>query len=412
VRAAGRRRKKYTVPVTKRWILLLLVIALGGWTASEWWFVKRYTSFVVNGYDAHTAPVEWFEPRYPLKHGAGPVLPATPEPTIPPMLLAEIEQYADAQDSMALIVVRHGKIELERYWPGYDRDTLFNPQSMSKTVLGMAVGIAIADGAIESVDDPIGDYLDEWRDDARGAITVRNLLNMSGGLAQIAPDYSPVPWSGGVRQHFGTDFDGPILELPLVDPPGTKFDYNNNENNLLGLVLERATGQNYQDFVGERIWRPADLGPAFMYLEEPGGSVMKSCCIMSRPVDWTKLGLLILNDGRLGDRQILPPGWAREMVQPAATWAGYGYQVWRDVLDQSGGKPTPQTWWASEGFATDDVVQFLGHGYQHVWVIPHLDLVVVRANRVWPQEPWDQSWIPNRLIRGLGAAEGSETAAL
>lgn len=149
-----------------------------------------------------------------------------------------------------------------------------------------------------------------------------------------------------------------------------------------------------------------------MYLEEPGGSVMKSCCILSRPVDWTKLGLLILNDGRLGDRQILPSGWAREMVQPAATWAGYGSQIWRDVLDQSGGKPTPQTWWASEGFATDDVVQFLGHGYQHVWVIPHLDMVVVRANRVWPEAPWDQSWIPNRLIRGLGAAEDSETATL
>ncbi len=314
---------------------------------------------------------------------------------------------------MALIVVRHGKIELERYWPGYGRDTLFNPQSMSKTVLGMAIGIAIADGAIGSVDDPIGNYLAEWREDPRGAITVRNLLNMSGGLAQIAPDYKPVPWSGGVRQHFGSDFDGPILELPLVDPPGTKFDYNNNENNLLGLVLERATGQPYQDFVGERIWQPADLGPAFMYLEEPGGSVMKSCCILSRPVDWTRLGLLMLNDGRLDDRQILPPGWAGEMVRPAVTWDGYGYQIWRDVLDQSGGNPpTPQTWWASEEFASDDVVQFLGHGYQHVWVIPHLDTVVVRANRVWPEEPWDQSWIPNRLIRGLEAAEGSDTRRL
>jgi CubicO group peptidase (beta-lactamase class C family) len=196
-----------------------------------------------------------------------------------------------------------------------------------------------------------------------------------------------------------------------VDPPGTKFDYNNNENNLLGLVLERATGQAYQDFLGERIWRPADLGSAFMYLDRPGGNVMKSCCILSRPIDWTKLGLLILNDGRLGERQILPAGWAREMVQPAPTWSGYGYQIWRDVLDLSGGNPTPRTWWASEGFATDDVVQFLGHGYQHVWVIPHLDAVIVRANRVWPQAPWDQSRIPNLLIRGLDAAESQQAAA-
>jgi CubicO group peptidase (beta-lactamase class C family) len=305
---------------------------------------------------------------------------------------------------MALIVVRHGRIELERYWPGYDRDTLFNPQSMSKTVVAMAVGIAIADGAIGTVDDPIGRYLDEWRNDPRGAITVRNLLNMSGGLAQIAPDYRPVPWSGGVRQHFGTDFNGPILGLALVDPPGTRFDYNNNENNLLGLVLERATGQRYQDYLGERIWRPAGLGPAFMYLDQPGGNVMKSCCILSRPVDWAKLGLLMLTDGRLQGRQILPPGWAREMVGPAPTWDGYGYQIWRDVLDLGGGEPTPKSWWAAEGFASDDVVHFSGHGFQHVWVIPHLDMVVVRANREWPREPWDQSRIPNLLIRGLAPA--------
>jgi CubicO group peptidase (beta-lactamase class C family) len=387
-----------------RWLLMVAVAALLAWSSSEWLFLKRYSSFVLNGYDAHTAPIDWYEPLYPLVHGTGRPLPALAQPTIPISLLADIEAYAEAQDSMALIVVRNGKVELERYWPGHDRESLFNPQSMSKTVLAMAVGIALADGSIESVDTPIGRYLDAWRDDPRGEITVRNLLQMSGGLAQISADYRPVPWSRGVWQHFGTDFDGPILDLELVDAPGTRFDYNNNENNLLGLILERATGQAYQDFVGERLWRPADLGPAFMYLEAPGGSVMKSCCILSRPVDWAKLGLLILNDGRLGDEQLLPAGWVREMVQPAATWDGYGYQIWRGVLDQSGGNPTPQTWWAAEGFASDDVVHFLGHGYQHVWVIPHLDLVVVRANRVWPREPWDQTRIPNMLIRGLEEA--------
>lgn len=388
------------------WSLLLLAAMLVAWVAGDGLFLKRYLSFVVNGYDAHVAPIDWYEPVFPLAHGEGAGLPVAATPTIPRELLAAVERYADEQHSMALIVVRHGRIELERYWPGYDRDSLFNPQSMSKTVLGMAVGLAVADGAIASLDDPIGLYLEEWRDDPRGAMTVRNLLNMSGGLAQIAPDYSPVPWSPAVRQHFGTDFDGPILELSLVDKPGTKFDYNNNENNLLGLVLERATGQAYQEFIGERIWRPADLGPAFMYQEAPGGSVMKSCCILSRPADWARLGLLLLNDGRLGDRQILPPGWARQMVRPAPTWRGYGLQIWLDVYDTSDGQPpTNQTWWASEGFASDDTVQFLGYGFQHVWVIPHLDAVIVRASRVWPPAPWDQSRIPNILIRGMAPAD-------
>jgi CubicO group peptidase (beta-lactamase class C family) len=391
-----------------RWLLLVILFALSGWIASDWLFLKRYMSFVVNGYDAHVAPVDWYEPVFALAHGSGSVLPVATETTLPAALVDEVLQYADEQKSMALIVIRNGKIELERYWPGYDRDSLFNPQSMSKTVLAMAAGLAIADGAIQSVDDPIGTYLEEWRDDPRGEITIRNLLNMSGGLAQIAPDYSPVPWSDAVRQHFGTDFDGPIFELALADSPGTRFDYNNNENNLLGVVIERATGQSYQDFIGERIWRAADLGPAFMYQEAPGGSVMKSCCILSRPIDWAKLGLLVLNDGRLGEQQILPPGWAREMVQPSATWSGYGYQIWRDPYDTTLGQPpTSQTWWSTEDFAAEDVVQFLGYGFQHVWVIPSLDMVVVRATRVWPDEPWDQSKIPNLLIRGMESAETS-----
>jgi CubicO group peptidase (beta-lactamase class C family) len=144
-----------------------------------------------------------------------------------------------------------------------------------------------------------------------------------------------------------------------------------------------------------------------MYLDRPDGNVMTSCCIMSRPIDWTKLGLLLLTDGRYGDRQVLPPGWVAQMTTPAPTFDGYGLQIWLEVgLDGSASEQpaSPQAWWASETFASEDVVHFLGFGFQHVWVIPSLDMVVVRANRVWPDEPWDQSRIPNLLIRGLRSA--------
>ncbi len=390
-------------------ILVPLSLAVAGfWIADNWLFLKRYGSFIVNGYDPHVTPLDWFEPVYPLAHGSGSVLPAADARTIPRRVLDDVLAYAEAQRSMALIIVRHGRIELEKYWGKYGRESLFNPQSMSKTVLAMATGIALAEGYIDSLDDPVADYLDEWRGDPRGAITVRNLLTMSGGLAQISEDYRPVPWSKGVWQHFGDDFNTPILELALADPPGSRFDYNNNENNLLGMVIERATGSPYQDYIGAKIWAPLDLAPAFMYLDRPGGNVMKSCCILSRPIDWAKLGLLLLDDGRYADRQILPPGWAAQMTAPAPTFAGYGFQIWREVgLDGSASErpDNPQIWWASERFASEDVVHFLGHGFQHVWVIPSLDVVAVRATRVWPEEPWDQSRIPNLLIRGLAPVD-------
>lgn len=384
---------------------LLLLLAAGWWLRAEWLFIERYGSYLLGGYDAHTVPVDWFEPRAPLAHGDGWVPEPAAPPTIPRTLLDEVVAYADAQDSMALIVLRHGRLELEHYGPGYTRESLFNPQSMAKTLVAMAVGIALADGAFTSLDDPIGRYLDEWRDDPRGSITVRNLLQMSGGLEQISTDYRPVPWSRAVWQHFGTDFNAPILRLRLVDPPGTRFDYNNNENNLLGLLLERATGEPYQDYLGRRLWQPAGRAPAWMYLDRPGGNVMKSCCVFSRPVDWAVLGQLLLDDGRLRGRQILPPGWAAEMRRPADSWPGYGYQLWLTTLLDGKTSPEPppsvQAWWASEPFASDDVFQLAGHGFQHTWVIPSLDLVVLRASRTWPPAPWDQAKIPNLLIRGL-----------
>ena len=338
-------------------LVAAIVIVIGYWAASNRLFVNRYLSFIANGYDAHTVPVDWFEPRHPVAGGSGGALPPVDpaQRSIPAGLIAEVLDYAEQQDSMALIIVRHGRIEAEAYWGANQRDTLFNPQSMSKTVLAMLVGIAIEDGAIRSIDDPIGDYLDEWREDPRGRITIHNLLQMSGGLAQISESYTPVPWSKGVRQHFGMDFNHWILQLELVDRPGSKWDYNNNENNLLGLVLERATGTPYPVYLSEKLWRALDLAAASMYLDQPGGSVMKSCCIMSRPIDWTRLGLLILNKGRYGERQILPDGWVEQMITPSENFAGYGYQIWLGSASLGGtAQLTPpasvQSYWASEGY--------------------------------------------------------------
>jgi len=390
-----------------RLLLWLLVLGAGAWLIDNRLFVKRYVSFVAAGYDPQTAPVAWYEPQYPLRHGAGSTLPAAPpaERTIPAAAISQAVAYAEAQDSLALIIARHGRIELERYWDGADRETLFNPQSMSKTVGAMLTGIALAEGAIESLDTPVERYLPEWRGDPRGRMTIRHLLTMSGGLAQIATDYRPVLWSRGTWQHFGTDFNGPILQLPLADPPGTRFEYNNNENNLLGLVLERATGTAYPEYLADKLWIPLDLGPAFMYADRPGGSVMKSCCILSRPIDWLTLGQLVLDEGWHAGRQVLPAGWVEQMLTPAATFPGYGFQIWLTVgiTGQSSTSPPASTraWWASEPYATDRIAVFLGFGFQHVWVIPELELVIVRANRVWPREPWDQARIPNLLIRAL-----------
>ncbi len=378
-------------------------------------FHERFESFRDAGYDPLTVPVDWFRPIEPVP-GAGPepllerpVAPAAR--TVSATALTAAAAYAASQDSMALLVWHAGHLQLERYWNGADRNSRFNPQSMSKTVLAMMVGIAIRDGHLESEDLPVSRWLPEWADDARGAITLKQLLQMSAGLAQITDSYEVRLDNPGVIQHFGTDFAGPMLGLPLVTLPGASWDYNNNQSNLLGLVLTRATGRRYADYLSTALWQPLGLSDAALYLDRPGGLPMFSCCILSRPVDWLKLGILVLHGGAWDGKQVLPAGWVEKMLTGSPANAGYGYQIWLGDYAVSAVRPEPtypNQPWSSESFLDKGTMVFRGYGYQRVWLLPSRCLVVVRAGQSWPAD-WDNAAIPNTIFRGT--PEGScETA--
>lgn len=387
-------------------LLLTAVASADHPMLSDELFQARFESFKALGYDPLTAPVEWFRPTE-IVPGIGSVpemeIPLPPEErTVSSSALKAASAWAEAQNSTALLVYHKGRLQYEHYWQSQGRESLFNPQSMSKTVLGMMVGIAIRDGHIHSVNDTVGAYLVEWADDPRGLITIRQLLQMSAGLAQISTSYELTLDNPAVFQNFGTDFIGPILALPLADPPGSKWDYNNNEANLLGVILERASGRRYAEYLSEAIWSPLGLADAQLYMDKPGGEPMFSCCILSRPIDWSQLGILFLQEGNAGGRQIVPAQWVREMQQPAQTNPGYGYQVWLGnaslALTPTAGSP-PDPHYASEPFADPATVIFNGYGYQRVWLMPAKDLVIVRAGKSWPVD-WDNTVIPNIIFRG------------
>ena len=369
-------------------------------------FVERFESFRDAGYDPLTTPVEWYRPTETVRGAT--VVPRVPDTVSPAMrtlsstALEAAAAYADTQNSTALLVWHDGALQFERYWRGAGRESFFNPQSMAKSLLGMVVGIAIADGHIDSVDDPVGKYIAEWRNDPRGRITIEQLLQMSSGLAQISDSYDISLDNPAVYQHFGTDFIAPILELPQADPPGSRWDYNNNETNLLGAIVERATGERYADYLSRKLWQPLGLADARLYLDREGGTPMVSCCVLSRPLDWLRLGILFLNDGRHEGRQLVPADWIAAMQTPAATNAGYGYQVWLGDHAVAPERPLPtyaNQPFSSEPYLDPDTVVFRGFGYQRVWILPTKRLVIVRAGASWPPD-WDNTVIPNTIYRG------------
>lgn len=370
-------------------------------------FERRWESFSAGGYEPLTIPVDWYDPVAPVAGDERPFETIAPEQAgISPTALEAAAAWAKEQNSTALIVARDGKIVFERYWQGTGRDTRFNPQSMSKSVLAMLVGTAIERGEIATVDTPMGSYLDEWASDPRGAITIRQMLWMASGLEQgdEGHGYRVTPENPIVRHSLGSDFTRRLLTLDKVGSAGETFDYSNQVNQLLGMVLERATGRDYEKLLSERLWRPLGLRNASMPLDRPGGMVFSSCCILSRPVDWVRIGGLFLTGGKAGDASIVPQTWLDEMRRPSPGYAGYGYQLWIGDQTVGGERPpgVPLVPWQSEPFASRDLVLFHGHGGQRTYVMPDRGLVIVRAARDWPAA-WDDAVLPNVIWRGTKA---------
>jgi len=385
------------------WTILGVVIAGSVFAFLELKFLTRYISHTG---DPLTVPISWFDPVEVVKgNKRDDIAPARQnELTIPGNVADEVTSYAEAQQSQGLIVMHNGAIQIEEYWGGADRDTLFNPQSMSKTVLAMLLGVAIEEGHIESVDDPIGKYVEEWKHDNRGSATIRQALWMAAGLEQMSTSYDINLFNRGVWYNFGDDFNAMILDLRQVTPPGSRFEYNNEETNLLGLVIERATGQRYASYLSEKLWRPMELENAGMYLDRESGSVMKSCCIFSRPYDWVKLGQLVINRGVHNGTQIVPATWIDEMIHPSLNVEYYGYQIWlgSDYITLDGNRLTESNDYRAspERYLVDDMIVFNGYGQQRVWVSPSQNLVIVRATKRWANL-WIETKIPNAILKVL-----------
>ena len=368
---------------------------------SERHFLKRYLSYTG---DPLTVPLSWYGP---IENVAGQKddnlqIASGDTLTIKKAALDRVSTFAKSESALSLIVIHQGIIQHEEYWEDEDRSVRFNPQSMSKTVLAMLTGIAISEGHIESVDDEIGKYISEWKDDNLGSITIRQALQMSAGLEQMANSLDVSIFNRAVRHHFGTKFDEMALELKQVDPPGVKYEYNNEVTNILGIVLERSTRMRYAEYLSSRIWKPLGLDDASMYLDREGGSVMKSCCILSRPYDWAKLGLLFLNEGEYKGKKIVPSEWMKEMIIPSPNSDYYGYQIWLGssyiplkpmslIYDKDDNPPL---------YLADDMITFAGFGGQRVWISPKNELIVVYATKKW-SNAWDEAKVPNIILQSL-----------
>lgn len=264
-------------------------------------------------------------------------------------------------DVTGIVVVRRNGLAYERYFGDeYGQNDPVNIRSITKSITGALVGMAIGDGHF-ALDTPIGEIIPELiptgADPLTPSITIESLLTMSSGWAwDIGSD-----WQTLIASENWVEM---TLSLPVVYEQGTVYAYNTGGSHLLGVIVQQVVGEPLDEFADRRLWTPLGIErPEWM--RSPQGDVNGGSGLELTPRDLARFGLLSLRDGEWGDRTIVPAGWFPESTRfhlqgDSTGYAGYGYQWW--VVDYESG------FHAYFG---------LGFGSNYLYVVPALDLVVV-----------------------------------
>ena len=359
-------------------------------------------------------PQTWYNPMILVDGGISqPFFPSADpgEPaTIDPDAVAAAAAYAMERDTQAFMIYHRGKIRHAEYMEGFHESSPISSHSWVKTLHGILAGFAVADGDIGSLDDPVEKYIEEWKGDPRGQITVRQVLLNTTGLELPFGDRRGglQPYSKMMQLVEGTDIYGTVLSFGLAEEPGTTFAHNNPNTQLAGMILHRATGRNFAHYLGEKLWRPMGGQRGAMRLDGVDGNVISYCCFLAAPSDWIRVAHLLMNDGRLPDgSQLLPDGWVDEMLTGSEPNPNYGFQIWTDTVyverrPYFPSMPPQFGNYHSEPFEIDDLFYLDGGGKVRVWISPKLDLIVLRMGYTPPRDKgFDEAYIPNLIIRGI-----------
>ncbi|MFO1162514.1 MAG: serine hydrolase [Reyranellaceae bacterium] len=290
----------------------------------------------------------------------------------------DVASFMDRNVIAGLLVIRHGKVVLERYGLGLQEHERWSTMSMVKSMTAMLVGAAVRDGALSSIDEPATRHLPELRDSAYEGVTLRHLMTMSSG-ARWNEDYTDR--TSDVNRYSKSLADkvpGGVLalmaSLPRAHPPGSTFLYNSGDTYLLGAALTRAIGQPLADYMSRKVWQPAGMEcDAFYTLESDGGQEIGGSRAGMVLRDLGRFALFVLNDGMIGGARVLPEGWVDAAVTPAFSVDAptvpdithYGY-----------------SWWLGDG-----VMAALGHAGQRIDIFRREGLIVVTL-AAFPQPPY------------------------
>lgn len=269
-------------------------------------------------------------------------------------------------ETVAFAVIKNDSLAHEQYWDGFGPDSHTNSFSMAKTIVSILTGIAIDEGKIKSVDQSIGDFLPDYKEGEKAKITIKHLLTMSSGI-NFDEDYkNPFAYPGAA--YYGKDLEKLTFKYDASEEPGKVFDYLSGNTQLLGFILEKATGKKVSEYASEKLWRPLGAkNSAFWSLDHEDGMEKAFCCFNSNAPDFARVGQLFLDSGKWNGNQLVSVDYVLNSIKPA------------DLLDD--GKKNDKygySWWVIPEYKGHSIFYARGILGQYIVCIPDEHMIVVR----------------------------------
>jgi CubicO group peptidase (beta-lactamase class C family) len=232
-----------------------------------------------------------------------------------------LDSFVNLHKTISFLIIRNDTIIYEKYNGKYTDTSEVSSFSMVKPMISTLIGIAVSDGIIKSVDDPITNYLSDFKTKPGfNKITVKNLLQHTSGIKFSDQEFNIV--SDNADFYWGHTLRKELLALTIATAPNVEFHYSSANTQLLALILERVTGKLVSNYLETKIWKPLGMeAPAFWSLDRKDKTGMEKafCCLQARTVDFAKFGRLYLNKGNWEGKQIVPISWVASSTHPDPT---------------------------------------------------------------------------------------------
>lgn len=281
---------------------------------------------------------------------------------------AELVKKIESYKTTSFLVIRNDSILYENYWENNNKESVTNSFSMAKSFTAALIGIAIKQGLIKSIDEPVGNYIESYKVGEKAKITIKHLLTMSSGIA-FDETYNS-PWAWPSEAYYGSDVNGLTLKSEVKMQPGITFEYKGGDTQLLGIILQQVLGkQSLSDYAAKNLWQPIGAEyPAFWSLDKENGMEKVSCCWYATARDFARIAKLYMQNGNWNGQQLLDSAYVAQSIILAP-------------LLKTNGKPNDQygyQWWVMQ-YKDNHIFYCRGIRGQYIFAIPQKKIIIVRT---------------------------------